>query len=66
MLREAARRAGILQLRDVGATTLVLVEEPEAAALATLLERNQYPEMEVSNRPTCGCSCCCCCCCCSC
>ncbi|CAK7266298.1 hypothetical protein SEPCBS119000_001954 [Sporothrix epigloea] len=47
MMKDAARRAGILQRRDIADTTLILVEEPEAAALATLLDRREYPEMSV-------------------
>ncbi|CAK7266027.1 hypothetical protein SEPCBS57363_001884 [Sporothrix epigloea] len=47
MMKDAARRAGILQRRDIADTTLTLVEEPEAAALATLLDRREYPEMSV-------------------
>lgn len=47
MMKNAARRAGILQRRDIADTTLILVEEPEAAALATLLDRRAYPEMGV-------------------
>jgi hypothetical protein len=46
-MKEAARRAGILEHRAVGDTAMMLVEEPEAAALATLFERKGYPEMEV-------------------
>ncbi|CAK7222239.1 hypothetical protein SBRCBS47491_004798 [Sporothrix bragantina] len=47
MMKSAVRRAGILQRRDIADTTLILVEEPEAAALATLLDRREYPEMGV-------------------
>jgi len=47
MMKEAARRARILESRDIGETTLTLVEEPEAAALATLFERKQYPDVAV-------------------
>lgn len=47
MMKDAARRAGILQRRDIADTMLTLVEEPEAAALATLLDRREYPEMSV-------------------
>ncbi len=46
-MKEAAKRAGIDAPRDIADTLLVLVEEPEAAALATLLERRQYPEIGV-------------------
>ena len=47
-MKEAAKRAGILAPRSIGETTLVLVEEPEAAAVATLLERKKFPEIAVS------------------
>jgi hypothetical protein len=49
-MREAAAQAGILDHRDIGETTLDLVQEPEAAGLATLFYREQkdYPEIEVS------------------
>ncbi|KAF2814349.1 uncharacterized protein BDZ99DRAFT_437244 [Mytilinidion resinicola] len=40
---EAVRKAGILDPRLCGATTLVLVPEPEAAALATLAEFKGRP-----------------------
>lgn len=48
-MRDAAKLALILKDRDIGDTTLDLVQEPEAAGLATLFhrERNQYPEIEV-------------------
>lgn len=51
MMRQAARQAGILQPRDIGETTLILVEEPEAAALATLWDRRDYPELQVCITP---------------
>ena len=38
-MREAAKKAGILNLRMAGATTLTFAPEPEAAALSTLLEQ---------------------------
>ncbi|KAL3474643.1 hypothetical protein BJX99DRAFT_231373 [Aspergillus californicus] len=38
-MKEAARRAGILDDRDAGPTILTFAPEPEAAALATLCER---------------------------
>ncbi|KAL4869441.1 hypothetical protein BDV12DRAFT_208549 [Aspergillus spectabilis] len=38
-MEEAARRAGILESRLAGPTTLTFAPEPEAAALATLCER---------------------------
>ncbi|KAH6660387.1 hypothetical protein BKA67DRAFT_634255 [Truncatella angustata] len=44
-MKQAAQRAGILAFRPIGKTKLDLVEEPEAAALATLLERKKYPEI---------------------
>lgn len=44
-MKRAARRAGILDMRDVGETELILVQEPEAAALSTLMERREYPDM---------------------
>jgi len=47
MMKEAARRAKILKGRDIGETSLTLVEEPEAAALATLFERMPYPDVKV-------------------
>jgi hypothetical protein len=48
MMKEAASRAGILGYRPIGETTLALVEEPEAAAVATLFDRRKYPEVNVS------------------
>ncbi|KAI8299691.1 Hsp70 family chaperone [Colletotrichum sp. SAR11_240] len=42
LMREAAEIAGITNERDIGETTLILVAEPEAAALATLFEHNSY------------------------
>lgn len=47
-MKAAAQRAGILEYRPIGKTVLHLVEEPEAAALETLFERNKYPETSVS------------------
>lgn len=49
-MKEAAAQAGILDDRDIGETTLDLVQEPEAAGLATLFyrESKDYPEIEVS------------------
>jgi len=41
--REAAKRAGILESRLCGKTTLDLIPEPEAAALATLAEFQGRP-----------------------
>jgi len=46
-MREAARRAGIIAHRPIGETFFMLVEEPEAAALATLFERRNYPDIRV-------------------
>jgi len=46
-MKEAARKAGILDHRPIGKTTLMLVEEPEAAALCTLFDRRNYPEISV-------------------
>ncbi|RKL31524.1 hypothetical protein BFJ72_g10928 [Fusarium proliferatum] len=57
-MREAAKIAGITKYRDIGETTLILVQEPEAAALASLFQRNSSPEIQdvisykvVSERP---------------
>ncbi|KAF2110481.1 hypothetical protein BDV96DRAFT_691242 [Lophiotrema nucula] len=44
--RQAAQKAGILQSRLCGETTLDLVPEPEAAALATLAEFNDRPGVQ--------------------
>jgi molecular chaperone DnaK (HSP70) len=46
-MRQAAKKAGIMAPRPIGETILNLVEEPEAAALATLFERKNYPEIAV-------------------
>lgn len=40
------KKAGIEKPRLMGNTKLILVEEPEAAALCTLHERREYPEIE--------------------
>jgi molecular chaperone DnaK (HSP70) len=48
-MREAAQRAGILQSRPCGPTTLDLVSEPEAAALATLREFQSRDRSSVRN-----------------
>ncbi|KAM0543978.1 hypothetical protein ACHAPJ_012073 [Fusarium lateritium] len=45
-MREAAKIAGIMDCRDIGETTLTLVQEPEAAALACLFQRNSSPEIQ--------------------
>ncbi len=49
-MEEAAKKAGILNSRRIGATKLILVEEPEAAAVSTLFDRRAYPEIEVRAR----------------
>ena len=41
-MEEAARKAGILTARPAGPTTLAFAPEPEAAALATLCERERH------------------------
>ena len=46
-MEEAAKKAGILKPRRIGATKLILVEEPEAAAISTLFDRKDHPEIEV-------------------
>ncbi|KAH6980884.1 hypothetical protein BKA56DRAFT_485877 [Ilyonectria sp. MPI-CAGE-AT-0026] len=45
-MREAAKIAGITAKRDIGATTLDLVQEPEAAGLSILFERSNLPEIQ--------------------
>ncbi|KAH7146867.1 hypothetical protein B0J13DRAFT_595253 [Dactylonectria estremocensis] len=45
-MREAAKIAGITDERDIGATTLDLVQEPEAAGLSILFERSDLPEIQ--------------------
>ncbi|KAH6869247.1 hypothetical protein B0T10DRAFT_418756 [Thelonectria olida] len=45
-MREAAEIAGITDERDIGATTLELVQEPEAAGLSILFERSDLPEIQ--------------------
>lgn len=47
-MRMAADIAGITAERDIGATSLELVQEPEAAGLSTLFERGEFPEIQVS------------------
>jgi hypothetical protein len=46
-MEAAAKKAGILDPRRIGNTKLILVEEPEAAAVSTLFDRKDYPEIEV-------------------
>ena len=46
-MREAAQQAGILDYRPVGQTTLDLVAEPEAAAMAVLDDFQGRPDVEV-------------------
>lgn len=46
---QAARKAGILDQRDIGPTTFQLVPEPEAAALATLADFERRPDIQVSS-----------------
>jgi hypothetical protein len=50
-MQTAAVLAGIQSPRAIGKTTLELVQEPEAAGLATLLERERYPEIKVRRSP---------------
>ncbi|KAF5002780.1 hypothetical protein FDECE_10525 [Fusarium decemcellulare] len=45
-MREAANIAGITRQREIGETTLKLVQEPEAAALASLFQHNSFPEIQ--------------------
>jgi len=52
-MRDAAEIAGILGERDIGATTLDLVQEPEAAGLSILFERGKLPEIEVPPQNKC-------------
>ena len=49
-MREAAERAGITKRRTAGPTTLELVAEPEAAALAVLDDFKGRPDVQVSHR----------------
>lgn len=46
-MRQAAEKAGILDRRLIGATTLEFIHEPEAAGLSILLGRAGLPEIEV-------------------
>jgi hypothetical protein len=50
-MRDAAKIAGIFDERDIGMTTLDLIQEPEAAGLSILFERGQLPEIEVAPLP---------------
>lgn len=52
-MREAAKLAGIMDYRDIGVTSLTLVQEPEAAALACLIQRNGSPEIQVCETHPC-------------
>ncbi|KAK4159271.1 hypothetical protein QBC43DRAFT_131872 [Cladorrhinum sp. PSN259] len=45
-MREAAANAGITVDRDIGMTTLDLVQEPEAAALSIFLDRRDLPDIQ--------------------
>ncbi|KAK0747241.1 hypothetical protein B0T21DRAFT_446196 [Apiosordaria backusii] len=45
-MREAAKIAGITVDRDIGATTLDLIQEPEAAGLSIFLDRRDFPEIQ--------------------
>ncbi|KAK0624001.1 hypothetical protein B0T14DRAFT_517383 [Immersiella caudata] len=46
-MEAAAAKAGITKPRRIGKTELILVEEPEAAAVSTLFDRQGYPEIEI-------------------
>ena len=46
-MKAAVKKAGILAHRPVGKTRLILVEEPEAAAMCTLFDRRNYPDIDV-------------------
>ena len=46
-MRDAARIAGITAERDIGTTTLDLVQEPEAAGLSIFLDRRELHEIHV-------------------
>ncbi|KAI1070938.1 hypothetical protein LB507_010920 [Fusarium sp. FIESC RH6] len=45
-MRQAAKLAGITDHRAIGETTLITVEEPEAAALASVFQRNSFFEIK--------------------
>lgn len=51
-MREAAKIAKITVQRDIGATTLDLVQEPEAAALSIFLDRRVLPDIQVCSPHT--------------
>jgi len=53
-MKQAAERAGILSRKSKAETTLVIVEEPEAAALCTFFERRNYPDIEAFVVCDCG------------
>lgn len=46
-MRQAARMAGILEHRTAGETTVELVAEPEAAAMAVLDDFQKRPDIQV-------------------
>ncbi|QPC59282.1 hypothetical protein HYE67_001513 [Fusarium culmorum] len=46
LMKEAAKIAGITKHRAIGETTLMTVEEPEAAALASLFQRNSFLDIK--------------------
>lgn len=49
-MRKAADLAGITARRPMGAPTLELIHEPEAASLSIMLERSLLPEIKVTSR----------------
>ncbi|KAJ4406589.1 hypothetical protein N0V91_004532 [Didymella pomorum] len=49
MMREAAKRAGILERRLAGETVLRFVSEPEAAALATFEDLKNRPNFQIGD-----------------
>ncbi|KAI0483735.1 hypothetical protein F4859DRAFT_529040 [Xylaria cf. heliscus] len=48
-MREAATLAGILEHRDAGQTTISFISEPEAAAIATIPELENRPDLQVGD-----------------
>lgn len=52
-MKKAAELAGLLDKRQAGPTTLFFISEPEAAALATLSEMKDRPDISVSNELLC-------------